>query len=264
LVRRRLFRSRSAARLAINEGQVQVGGIVTPKAATLVDAETPLEVLAESSRYVSRGGEKLAHALTVFEIDASEARAIDLGASTGGFTDCLLQSGARQVVAVDVGYGQLDFRLREDERVWVLERTNVRFLEPSNVDAPFDLVVGDLSFISLELVMDVIAGLVGAEGRAVLLIKPQFEVGRAQVGRGGVVEDPRLWRQAIQRIVAAGTASGLRTGGLTLSPLRGASSGNREFLVLLQPGPETTLDSGELDRALEEAVRLGEPLRENQ
>ncbi len=141
---------------------MQVGGIVTPKAATLVDAETPLEVLAESSRYVSRGGEKLAHALTFCEIDVNGARAIDLGASTGGFTDCLLQSGARHVVAVDVGYGQLDFRLREDERVRVLERTNVRFLEPSSVDAPFDLVVGDLSFISLDLVMVVIAGLVGA------------------------------------------------------------------------------------------------------
>jgi 23S rRNA (cytidine1920-2'-O)/16S rRNA (cytidine1409-2'-O)-methyltransferase len=243
---------------------VQVGGVVTPKAATLVDAKTPLKLAAESSRYVSRGGEKLAHALTVFEIDVSGARAIDLGASTGGFTDCLLQGGARQVVAVDVGYGQLDFRLREDERVTVLERTNVRFLEPSNLDAPFDLVVGDLSFISLELVMDVIARLAGAEGLVVLLIKPQFEVGKAQVGRGGVVDDPRLWRQAIDRIIAAGSASGLRTGGLALSPLRGASSGNREFLVLLQPGPGATLDPGELDRILEDAVHLGEPLRENQ
>ena len=220
--------------------------------------------MGELSRYVSRGGEKLAHALTFFEIDVTGARAIDLGASTGGFTDCLLQNGAREVVAVDVGYGQLDFRLRKDDRVAVLERTNVRFLDPAEVGAPFDLVVGDLSFISLELVMDVIAALAGADGRVVLLIKPQFEVGKGDVGRGGVVDNPRLWRQSIGRIVAAGTVSGLQPAALALSPLRGASSGNREFLILLQPGPRATLDPQELERILEEAVHLGEPVRKGQ
>lgn len=239
-----------------------MGGIIAPKAATLVDSEANVELVEESSRYVGRGGDKLAHALAVFGIDARGARAIDLGSSTGGFTDCLLQAGADYVVAVDVGYGQLDYSLRQDDRVMVLERTNVRFLDFSAVNAPFDLVVGDLSFISLELVMDVIAGLAGSAGQAVVLIKPQFEVGKAQVGRGGVVDDPILWRQAIERIMAAGAAVGLRTGGLTASPLRGKSAGNREFLALLQPGPGHTIGREDFGRALAEAQLLGDRARE--
>ncbi len=238
-----------------------MGGIVTPKAATLIDPETSVRLKAESSAYVGRGGDKLAHALAAFEIDVTGAQAIDLGASTGGFTDCLLQAGARGVVAVDVGYGQLDLRLRDDERVTVLERTNVRFLDLSELDAPFDLVVGDLSFISLELVMEVITGLVGADGGAVLLVKPQFEVGKNQVGRGGVVDDPRLWQRAIERIIEAGTTFGLRAVGLSVSPLRGAAAGNREFLLHLRPGQGPTIDHEDVERALDAARRLGEPAR---
>ena len=243
---------------------MQVGGVVAPKAATLIGSETPVQLVAESPPYVGRGGDKLAHALVIFDIDVAGVRAIDLGASTGGFTDCLLQGGAKSVVAVDVGYGQLDFRLREDERVTVLERTNVRFLDPPEVGAPFDLVVGDLSFISLELVIEVIGELAGVDGQVVVLVKPQFEVGKSQVGRGGVVDDPQLWRQAIDRIIDAGLAGGLRAAGLTVSPLRGASAGNREFLMHLRPGKGPTIDQAGVERALDEARELGESARKPQ
>lgn len=237
---------------------MRVAGIVAPKAGTLVGAETLVELVSEPSRYVSRGGDKLAHAIRVFGIDVNGSRAIDLGASTGGFTDCLLQAGAASVVAVDVGYGQLDFRLREDERVTVVERTNVRTLEPNQLEVPVELVVADLSFISLTLVMGVIADLVGPDGQAVLLVKPQFEVGRDQVSRGGIVDDPDLWRQAIDQVIRSAAAAGLGAVGLAASPLRGASAGNREFFVHLQPGLDSLLAVEEFDLALEEARLLGE------
>lgn len=223
-----------------------------------------MELVREKSTYVGRGGDKMAHALAVFDIDVSGARVIDLGASTGGFSDCLLQAGAANVVAVDVGYGQLDFNLREDKRVTVLERTNVRLLDPSEVGAPFDLVVADLSFISLELVMNVIAGLMAQDGQAVLLVKPQFEVGKGQVGRGGVVDDPDLWRQSIMRIIDAGRAFGLGADGLTVSPLRGAASGNREFLLNLRPGEGSTVDETGILLALDDAHELGRTAGETQ
>ncbi len=236
--------------------------MVAPKAGTLVGAETPVELVAEPSRYVSRGGDKLAHALQVFGIDVKGARTVDLGSSTGGFTDCLLQAGAAAVVAVDVGYGQLDFRLREDERVTVLERTNVRLLDSNQIAGSMDLVVADLSFISLTLVMDVIAGLVGSDGEAVVLVKPQFEVGRDQVSRGGVVDDPDLWRQAIDRVMDSAARVGLAASGLAVSPLRGAVAGNREFLLHVQPGTDSGIEPGVLPRVLDEAQRLGEPSHE--
>jgi 23S rRNA (cytidine1920-2'-O)/16S rRNA (cytidine1409-2'-O)-methyltransferase len=215
----------------------------------MVGADTSLEVIGPEARFVGRGGEKLARAFEVFAIDVTGARAVDLGSSTGGFTDCLLQAGASSVTAIDVGYNQLDYRLREDRRVTVLERTNVRTMNPSELGDPFTVVVADLSFISLELVMAPIAALAAPEADIVLLIKPQFEVGKGQVGRGGLVSDPALWAQAINRIVGAAGSHGLGARGIITSPLRGASAGNREFLLWLQHGP-ADLPAEAIDQAL--------------
>jgi 23S rRNA (cytidine1920-2'-O)/16S rRNA (cytidine1409-2'-O)-methyltransferase len=222
----------------------------------MVGADTPVELTGPGARFVGRGGEKLAHALAAFSIDVAGARAVDLGSSTGGFTDCLLQQGATRVTAIDAGYNQLDYRLRTDPRVSVHERTNVRTMDTGALGERFDVVVGDLSFISLELVMHAIAALTAADGDIVLLVKPQFEVGKGQVGRGGLVTDPDLWRQAITRIVEAAARYGLGARGITPSPLRGASAGNREFLVWLQPGP-ADLPADALEQALVEPPEGG-------
>ncbi|MGI9610536.1 MAG: TlyA family RNA methyltransferase [Acidimicrobiia bacterium] len=249
LVRRGLADTRSSARRLIAEGRVRVGGVVSPKPATMVAAGTPVELIGDGARFVSRGGEKLSHALSEFSIDVSGQRAIDLGASTGGFTDCLLQLGAVEVTAVDVGYNQLDYRLRTDSRVIVYERTNVRTADPGDLGGPFPVIVGDLSFISLELVMPTVASLAADHADIVLLVKPQFEVGKGQVSRGGVVTDPALWAQAIDRVVTAAGSQGLGARGLLASPLRGASAGNVEFLLWLWRGPADMPDT-----ALEEAL----------
>lgn len=225
-----------------------VPGVIAPKPSTLVGTDTAVTVVEPGRRFVGRGGEKLAFALDEFGIEVDGAHAIDLGASTGGFTDCLLQAGAAHVVAVDVGYNQLDYRLRTDDRVMSLERTNARTLDVGLLETPFDVVVGDLSFISLELVMGTIDDLAGEQSDVVLLVKPQFEVGKAEVGRGGVVRDPRLWRRAVDRVVGAAARHGLMLRGLVASPLRGASAGNREFLVWLRRG-ESAPDMSVFDGA---------------
>ncbi len=217
----------------------------------MVAAGTPVELIGDGARFVSRGGEKLAHALDQFQIDVTGRRAVDLGASTGGFTDCLLQQGAVQVTAVDVGYNQLDYRLRTDSRVVVHERTNVRIVDPAILEGPFPVVVADLSFISLELVMPTVAALAAEDADIVLLVKPQFEVGKGQVSRGGLVTDPALWAQAIDRIVAAAAWHGLGARGLLASPLRGASAGNVEFLLWVRRGPADMPDTA-LEQVLAE------------
>ncbi|MGI9648121.1 MAG: TlyA family RNA methyltransferase [Acidimicrobiia bacterium] len=249
LVRRRMAESRAEAQRLIAEGAVAVAGVVTPKAATMVTPDAVVELARPPRRFVSRGGDKLEHALEVFAIEVAGKRAVDLGASTGGFTDCLLQRDVAQVTAVDVGYNQRDYRLRNHPRVVVMERTNARTLQTGDVEGPFDVVVGDLSFISLELVMGTIAALATDEADIVVLVKPQFEVGKEQVGRGGLVSEPELWRQAITRITMAGAGHGLGSRGLTASPLRGASAGNREFLLWLAHGP-FMLSAKALDEAL--------------
>jgi len=250
-VRRGLADTRSAARRLINEGRVRVGGVVAPKPATMVAAGTPVELIGDGARFVSRGGEKLAHALEEFHIDVTGKRAIDLGASTGGFTDCLLQQGAVDVTAVDVGYNQLDYRLRTDSRVIVHERTNVRTVDPPLLDGPFPVIVADLSFISLELVMPAVAALATEDADIVLLVKPQFEVGKGQVSRGGVVTDPALWSQAIDRVMTAAASHGLGARGVVASPIRGASAGNVEFLLWVRRGP-ADMPATALEQALAE------------
>jgi 23S rRNA (cytidine1920-2'-O)/16S rRNA (cytidine1409-2'-O)-methyltransferase len=231
-----MARSRSHAAEMIESGMVEVAGIPTPKVASLVAAGDPIE-LAASSRFVGRGGEKLAAALEAFPVEVSGRRCLDAGASTGGFTDCLLQHGAARVVAVDVGKGQLDDRLARREEVEVVDRTNVRYLEPDDIGGPFDIVVGDLSFISLCTVAPAIRRLVEPTGDVIMLVKPQFEVGRSQVGKGGVVRDPDLHALALDRVAGCFEAEGLIPLGVIRSPLTGAK-GNVEFLMWARPDAE--------------------------
>ncbi|MHB1487491.1 MAG: TlyA family RNA methyltransferase [Acidimicrobiales bacterium] len=229
MVRRGLVPSRHLAQEAIAAGTVLVGGAVATKASRLVHPSEALELTRPSSPFVSRGGFKLAAALDYFAIDPSGAMALDAGASTGGFTDCMLQRGARRVVAVDVGYGQIHERLRADDRISVQERTNIRNYVTD--EAPFDLVVADLSFISLALVAPALMRLAGPGAALVVLVKPQFEAGRSEVSRGrGVISDPKLWEQAVSDVAARMAASGAVIMGAMVSPLRGAD-GNTEFLL---------------------------------
>ncbi len=236
LVDRGLFPSREQARSAVLAGDVRVAGFPVTKAGSLVDEDAAIEV-AQRRRFVSRGGDKLAGALAVFELDVAGARAVDVGASTGGFTDCLLQEGAVSVVAVDVGYGQLAWSLRTDDRVTVLERTNVRHVDPVELGAPFDVVVCDVSFISLATVLPVLAALLAPDGNLVALVKPQFEAGKGRVGKKGVVKDPAVHADVLEGAVGAAHANGLRVRGLTFSPIKGPE-GNIEFWIWASPAGE--------------------------
>ena len=229
LVERGLMPSRAKAQAVVAAGLVRVNGAVAARPATPVDAAATLVVDAPPP-YVSRGGEKLAGALEDFAVDVTGARALDLGASTGGFTDCLLKHGAAHVTAVDVGYGQLAWELRNDPRVTVLERTNARNLDPAGVAPPADLLTCDLAFISVETVWPAAVACLASDHHALVLVKPQFEVGKGQVGSGGVVRDPALHAQAISRVAAAITAAGGHVAGVAASHLVG-TKGNREFFI---------------------------------
>ena len=231
LVERGLADSREKARALVMAGSVLVDGRPADKPGSPVAEGADLEV-ARPQRYVSRGGEKLAHALQAFGLDARGLVAADIGASAGGFTDCLLQRGAARVYAIDVGRGQLDYRLRQDLRVVVMERVNVRYLE--GLPEPVDIVTADVSFISLRLVLPVARCLLKPGGSIVALFKPQFEAKKGEVPRGGVVRDPLLHATLIGRFVAWCVTNGFRVLGLTTSPLLGPA-GNREFLFWLKP-----------------------------
>ncbi|PWN03996.1 16S/23S rRNA (cytidine-2'-O)-methyltransferase [Nocardioides silvaticus] len=243
LVRRGLAPSRERAAQLIADGRVRVSGATATKAATGVTTDVAI-VVAESEHgpdYVSRGAHKLVGALTVFGpqgLEVAGRRCLDAGASTGGFTDVLLRAGAAEVVAVDVGYGQLDWSLRSDPRVVVHDRQNVRALTPEIIGGPVDLVVGDLSFISLSLVLDALLGVTRPEGDLALMVKPQFEVGKDRVGKGGVVRDPGLRSEAVLGVAAAAAERGWGARGVAVSPLPGPS-GNVEFFLWLRHGPAT-------------------------
>jgi len=213
---------------------VRVDGIPAPKAASLVADDASVQMVGDPAPFVSRGGEKLDAALDAFGIDVAGLRCLDAGASTGGFTDCLLQRGAAEVVAVDVGYGQLDWKLRQDQRVTVIERTNVRTIDPAKIGAPFDLIVADLSFISLTTVAPSLAGLGSESSQYALLVKPQFEAGKSRVGKGGVVRDPNVHAECIERVAMAMERVGYPARGVVASPLTGPA-GNREFLLWCSP-----------------------------
>jgi 23S rRNA (cytidine1920-2'-O)/16S rRNA (cytidine1409-2'-O)-methyltransferase len=253
MVRRGLSSSRSQAQEAIRAGFVMVGGSPADKAATLVSADAPLGLTAEPRRFVSRGGDKLDGALDRFCIDPTGRLCLDAGASTGGFTDRLLKGGAARVVALDVGYGQLAWEIRNDPRVVVMERTNVRDLTAAALPFAPQLVVADLSFISLRAVLPALVGVGAPEAEFVLLVKPQFEAGRRDVGRGGVVRDSVVWRRVLEEVSDA--LSALDAGPLdsAVSPLRGPA-GNVEFFVYGRRGGITRqLD---LDRTVAEAEAL--------
>lgn len=237
LFERGLAETREKGQALIQAGEVSVGGRVIDKPGTLVAADAEL-VVARGLPYVSRGGRKLEHALDAFRLDPKGLVGLDAGASTGGFTDCLLQRGAARVYAVDVGYGQLDWRLRVDPRVVVMERTNLRYLEA--LPEPVDLATVDVSFISLTLVLPPIGRLLKQGGWVVALVKPQFEAGRREVGRGGVVRDPSIHRQVLTRLLEWSVNHDWSMAAVTPSPLLGPA-GNREFLVLLlRSGPSVS------------------------
>jgi 23S rRNA (cytidine1920-2'-O)/16S rRNA (cytidine1409-2'-O)-methyltransferase len=230
LVRRGLVASRAEAQVAVQQGKVMLAGRPASKASTLVDPADALELAGPPRRFVSRGGDKLDAALDRFGVDPSGRSCLDAGASTGGFTDCLLRRGAERVVALDVGYGQLAWSLRTDDRVTVLERTNVRELTAAHLPYAPDLVVADLSFISLRLAVPPLAAVADAGANLVLLVKPQFEAGPADVGRGGVVRDADVWRRAVEDVAGACADAGAATLDVMASPLRGPA-GNVEFLL---------------------------------
>lgn len=223
------------------------------KPARLVGTDEPVELAAPARRFVSRGGEKLDAALERFGVDVVGRRCLDAGASTGGFTDCLLHRGAERVVAIDVGYGQLAWSLRTDERVTALERTNVRELTPGHLPYAPDLVVADLSFISLRLAIPALAAVASPGAEFVLLVKPQFEAGREGVGRGGVVRDPEVWRDAVEGVADSCLANGLGPRAVMASPLPGPA-GNVEFPLLAAQGGDAQALG--LDQALEDGRRI--------
>lgn len=226
--------TRSRARARILAGDVRLAGEVVDKPGRLIPADAELE-LRERRRFVSRGGEKLAGALDAFGLDPAGLRVADVGASTGGFTDCLLQRGAARVLAIDVGYGQLALELRDDPRVRVFERTNVRHFALPADEAPVDLVTADLSFISLRLVLAALRELVRPGGTLLVLVKPQFELERHQVGKGGVVREAELREQAVRRVADAAEALGLVERGERESVLPGPKGNRERFLWLERP-----------------------------
>ena len=238
LAERGLLPSREQARSSVLAGLVRVNGEIVTKAGHLIDEDADIQVTARP-RFVSRGGEKLARALESFDVQVSGRRSIDVGASTGGFTDCLLQSGAASVVALDVGYGQLAWSLRTDERVTVIERTNVRNVDPSELGAPFDVVVCDVSFISLRTVIPHLRALLAESGDLLALVKPQFEAGKGRVGKKGVVRDPQIHEEVLAGAVESAHAQELVVRGLEFSPIRGPE-GNIEFWLWASPSGEPT------------------------
>ena len=237
LVARGLAENRARAQALVLAGLVWSAGRRLDKPGTSLPADAALELRGREHPWVSRGGVKLAHALDHFAVDAGGAIALDIGASTGGFTDVLLARGAKHVYAVDVGHGQLAWKLRQDARVTVLERLNARHLTRREIPEPPDLVVCDASFISLTVVLPAALALAAPGARLVALIKPQFEVGKGRVGKGGVVRDPALHREVCERVTAwLGAQPGWRAEGVTESPIRGPE-GNVEFLVFARRGP---------------------------
>ena len=262
LVRRRLARSRDHAGELVAAGRVKVAGAVARKPATGVTTDVAIVVSQnpDGPDYVSRGGHKLAGALAAFGplgLDVRGRRVLDAGASTGGFTDVLLRAGAAEVVAVDVGYGQLAWRLRQDERVRVHDRTNIRELDVERIGGPVDVVVGDLSFISLELVLDPLLAATRPDGDLALMVKPQFEVGRERVGKGGVVRDLGLRAEAVSAVAAGAVRRGWGARAVTTSPLPGPS-GNVEFFLWLHHG-EASIGPDDIAAEVERSAGLGVP-----
>ncbi|GAB3074418.1 TlyA family RNA methyltransferase [Corynebacterium aquatimens] len=261
LVRRKIARSREQAVEWIKEGRVEVGGFAATKPATVVAPDASIKVnLEDADEWASRGAHKLLGALDVFEplgLDITGCRALDAGASTGGFTDVLLARGASEVVAVDVGYGQLVWRLQNDPRVTVLDRTNVRHLTPELIGGSADLMVGDLSFISLELVLPAIASCMAEGAQLLPMVKPQFEVGKDRLGSGGVVRSAELRQEVTASVALFAKSLGLSTRAVTASPLPGPSGNVEYFLWLTKDGGASAPSNEELVDMVARAVKEG-------
>ncbi|MEX3505701.1 TlyA family RNA methyltransferase [Corynebacterium sp. LK2510] len=261
LVRRKIARSREQAQSWIREGRVEVGGFVATKPATVVEPSASIKVAVdESESWASRGAHKLLGALEVFGaqgLDVDKRRALDAGASTGGFTDVLLSRGAREVVAVDVGYGQLVWRLQNDPRVTVLDRTNIRHLTPEMMGGPADLMVGDLSFISLRLVLPAIVACMSDGADLLPMVKPQFEVGKDRLGSGGVVRSSALRAEVTADVARFAQQLGLALRGVVASPLPGPSGNVEYFLWLVKGGSAQALDDDTLNAMVTRAVEEG-------
>ena len=256
LVRRGLAPSREQAQRDIAAGRVLVGGAPASKPARLVHPGEALVVQGPGPRFVSRAGAKLEGALERFEVDVTGWRVLDAGASTGGFTDCLLQRGVAEVIAVDVGYGQLHERVARDPRVVVIDRTNVRAIDVDLVGTPVDLVTADLSFISLRTVLDALLGVLRTDGEVVTLVKPQFEAGREAVARGkGIVSDPTVWRAVLDEVLSAFEERGAAIMGVMVSPITG-TDGNVEFLAHARRG---ATPSGSVAQMIDAAVVAATP-----
>ena len=239
LVQKGLFPSREKARTAIMSRRIQINHVIYDKAGTQVDERAEIVVLGKDMPYVSRGGYKLEKAIQAFHLQPEGWVMADIGASTGGFTDCALQHGVAKVYAVDVGYGQLAWQLRQDERVVVLEKTNARFLTQQEIPEPLDLITIDASFISLKKLLPALYPLLKPGGQLVALIKPQFEAGRDKVGKKGVVRDPAVHQEVIAEVVSFAQALAFTVLGLTFSPIRGPE-GNIEYLLWLGKGVDKT------------------------
>lgn len=253
------FPSRERAKGAIMAGLVSVGGRVVDKAGTMVDEDCEISVKKDPIPYVGRGGLKLEKALELFRIDVSGKNAIDIGASTGGFTDCLLKRGAKKIYAVDVGYGQLDWKLRNDPRVVVMERTNIRYVKPEDIGETCDMAVIDVAFISLTLVLPVAKTLIKPEGEIIALIKPQFEAGREKVGKKGIVRDADTHREVVNKIYGLVTSIGFEVRGVTYSPITG-TDGNIEYLIYAGGSKGQSRSEKDstllIDRVIEESHRI--------
>ena len=261
LTQKNLCPSRQRAQTTIMSGLVYVNGHREDKPGLSVPVDAAIEVRGDPVGYVSRGGLKLAKALDDFGLSVEGKLALDAGASTGGFTDCLLQHGACRVWAVDVGYGQLDWQLRNDERVVVMERTNIRYVMPEQIGTPLDMAVMDLSFISLKLVLPPIAALLANGGQAICLVKPQFEAGRDKVGKKGVVRDPAVHAEVLHGFAADAARAGYGVKAFTFSPIRGPE-GNIEYLAHLGLGdaPEPAPDIAGIVAQAHAAFAGGSPL----
>ncbi|HHV98059.1 MAG TPA: TlyA family RNA methyltransferase [Clostridiaceae bacterium] len=257
LVDKGFFQSREKAKASIMAGVVYVNGEKIDKPGTKFDENADIEVKENPIPYVSRGGLKIEKAIEYFKIDMKGKIALDVGASTGGFTDCMLKKGASKVVAIDVGYGQLAWELRQDERVICMERTNIRYVKPEDIGFASDFASIDVSFISLKKVIPVVRELLKEDGEIVCLVKPQFEAGREKVGKHGVVREPEIHREVVEDIASFVLENGFSIKGITYSPVKGPE-GNIEYLLYIskqiEPG-EATDWSGEIAKVVEESHR---------
>ncbi len=247
-----MFPSREKAKASIMAGLIYVDGQRVDKPGTSVSTDAEITVKEALCPYVSRGGLKLEKALELYGFSLENATAVDIGASTGGFTDCMLQKGAKKVFAIDVGYGQLDWKLRNDPRVVNMEKTNVRYLDTDTVDSDVDFISIDVSFISLKLIFPVAAELLADDGSLVCLVKPQFEAGRNQVGKKGIVRDASVHKEVIENVIGYGKDNGLYSHGLTYSPVTG-TKGNIEYLLYMKKTPADT--EPDIDGTVEDSHR---------